>query len=227
MNSLVVFARAPVAGQTKTRLARAVGNNAAAEIAAAMLRDTLDGAQRWANEENEASVAFSPSDAFDDSPHSLRPFWNGRRFAQSEGDIGARMLAAIRFEQARGCERVALIGSDAPDLPASFLRGAFASLHTHDVVFGPAHDGGFTLVGASRALPGDFFRDVEWSCAATLEQTLDRARTLKFSVHLLEAWRDVDDLADLRALNERLLQGETAAPHTRRALSRLSLCGIS
>jgi len=223
-NSLIVFARSPLPGQTKTRLARVVGDANAAALAAAMLRDTLDSARLWAEAEaasNEASVVFSPREAFDDAPHSLRHFWNGRRFAQGEGDIGARMLAALREEQARGCERVVLIGSDAPDLPLTLLHAAFDALQTHDIVFGPAQDGGFTLLGAARSLPDAVFRSVEWSSARTLEQTLCRVRALKFSVCLLESWRDVDDFADLQALRERLWHAQDSAPHTRRELSRL------
>ncbi|HEX8550473.1 MAG TPA: TIGR04282 family arsenosugar biosynthesis glycosyltransferase [Abditibacteriaceae bacterium] len=215
--SLIVFARAPVPGQTKTRLARVLGKENAAALAAAMLRDTLRIAQA-AN--GETCVAFSPINAFEAGPYSLGRFWDGPHFAQCEGDIGDRMLAAFRHEFGRGCRHVVLIGSDVPDLPATVLRDAFAALVSHDLVFGPAHDGGFYLIGTARALPDNFFDSVVWSSESVLQSTLSNAHRQQLTSAQLPLCRDVDEFSDLCALDRRL-KNTAHAPNTQNELQRL------
>jgi rSAM/selenodomain-associated transferase 1 len=219
-HSLIVFARAPAPGQTKTRLARSIGDDAAALLASAMLHDTLDTAQKWAHSHHDVSVAFSPSDAFTPGACSLRALWDGTHFAQCAGDIGARMLAAIEHQQSRGFERVLIIGSDFPDITVEILDAACDALTKHELVFGPAHDGGFYLIGAAHLLSPDFFDNIEWSSPRVLEQTLTKARHYQFTYSLGALHRDVDEFDDLLVLRERLRSSQHA-PHTRQALSQI------
>lgn len=145
-------------------------------------------------------------------------FWNGEIRAQIGGDLGAKLSDCFATLRDEGFARVVVIGSDAPDLPPQFLRDAFEKLRLCDLVFGPAEDGGFYLVGASCELPHNFFDDVKWSSDQTLRDVLRRAQRFKLVVGTLPVWRDVDDENDLRALYERLKNGESAAPNCHRVL---------
>ena len=244
--TIAVFARAPVAGRVKTRLARHLGDDGARALYAAMLGDTLTVAKRAARDlsECEVVVAFTPHDAFEPGPDSLFPFWSGARMAQCQGDIGARMLDCIaRLQQGNDDERgnddeqggaqVVLIGSDAPDLPVSCLMRAFEELERgevglafgsgermHDLVFGPALDGGFYLIGAAKPVPPKVFQDVEWSSPQTLEQVKANARRLNLRLAMLPRHGDLDALADLqRFIQKRRFDGQDDSATRRFLLS--------
>lgn len=250
--TIAVFARAPVAGRVKTRLARHLGDDGARALYAAMLRDTLAVAQRAVaqraardGDECEVVVAFTPDDAFEPGPDSLSPFWSGARMAQCPGDIGTRMLDCIaRLQQGnddaqgnddeQGGAQVVLIGSDAPDLPVSYISRAFEELERgevgftfgsektrmRDLVFGPALDGGFYLIGAVKPVPREIFQDVEWSSPQTLEQVKANARRLNLRLAMLPQHGDLDTLADLhRFIQKRQCDGQDDSATRRFLLS--------
>ncbi len=152
---------------------------------------------------------------------TLRGSWKGAVFQQVEGDLGAKLSDCFWHLRQRSSERIVVIGSDAPDLPTAFLGLAFEKLSENDLVFGPASDGGFYLVGASCALESDFFDGVKWSSEQTLRDVLARAQSFDLSVAILPMWSDVDDEDDLRALHERLESGQSVAPHCHRVLDSL------
>jgi rSAM/selenodomain-associated transferase 1 len=117
---------------------------------------------------------------------------------QGEGDLGQRMQAF--FERSlREADRVVLIGSDSPDLPSEYLTSALDALETHDVVLGPAADGGYYLVGAARRVP-PIFDGIAWSTPAVWQQTMERLQSAGVAWHELPTWYDVDDEQGLRAL---------------------------
>lgn len=195
--ALVVFARAPELGRVKTRLAAAIGADAAlacyrtlgARVVGAVAPSTA-----W-----RTVVAFTPAGARDATARWLGP---AADYApQADGDLGARMAAAIEREGAAGASRVAVVGTDCPDVDARVVAEAFARLDTADVVLGPALDGGYYLVavhaplGRARAL----FEDVPWSAPDTLAVTLRRAEAVGLRVALLAPRRDVDTVEDLAA----------------------------
>ncbi len=218
---LAIFARAPVLGNVKTRLAQNVGDERALQSYRAMLRDVLHSAQQAARMRLvpfEIVVLHTPQDAFTRSDYSLRAFWDGACHAQSGGDLSARLADCFAVLRARGFEKIVVIGSDAPDLPPQFIAQALALLETCDTVFGPAHDGGFYLIGASCELPAPFFNNVRWSDAQTLNDVLCNAKQRALTTNFLPQWRDVDDESDLRALELRLKHGESAALETHRVL---------
>jgi rSAM/selenodomain-associated transferase 1 len=220
--AIAVFARAPQPGRVKTRLARKIGDTAAAEFYAAMLRDCLAVAQSAARRlgDCEVFVAHTPDDAFAPGPHSLAPFWNGARLPQGGGDLSERMRQVLNQLHARGARRDILLGSDTPDLPADFIMRALACLTEADLVFGPARDGGFYLIGANAPPLEELFKAVNWSAPDTLERTLANARRLGLSVSLLAQWDDVDEPDDVSRLAKRLEQSN-AAPFTREMLPNL------
>lgn len=217
-NAIAVFARAPVCGEVKSRLAQTIGDEKATQIYAAMLRDCLQLAERAADNGAEVLVAYTPADAFEISAHSLACFWNGARHRQSEGDLSARLLDCFSHLKSSGAGKIIIIGSDAPDIPLEYFRAAFDALDAHDFVFGPARDGGFYLIGA-REVSSALFKGVAWSSGSTLATILGNASRGGRSTLLLDCWRDVDDLEDLRALAARLQANQNNAPQTRALLA--------
>jgi uncharacterized protein len=186
---LVVFAKAPVLGQVKTRLGRDIGALAALRfyrrtLAVLLRRVGRDG--RWTT-----VLAVSP----DRAAHRGR-FWPMRvpRCGQGRGDLGERMARALR---AFGKSPVCIVGGDIPDLAAPHLWRAFRALGAADVVFGPAEDGGYWLVGTK---PGrvsrEMFRNVRWSTGHALADT--RATLTARRVALVDELSDVDDGAAYR-----------------------------
>src|SRR5262249_20076866 len=114
-------------------------------------------------------------------------------------DLGQRMSRACTDVFGRGYQKVILVGTDVPSLPLSEYHQALASVETHDVVLGPATDGGYYLIGLKRPAP-ELFRDVQWSTPEVLVATQRNAKQLGLSSTLLKEWRDVDVADDLRAL---------------------------
>lgn len=202
----------------KTRLARTLGDEGAAELYRAMLRDVLAGAQSVAESlaDMKVMVFHTPPDAFERQSDSLRLFWASARQPQAEGDLSTRLFNCFQVLRAEGFGRIVVIGSDAPDLPTEILARAFSVLNDHELVFGPAQDGGFYLMGASCAVSSHWFRGVQWSSSSTLNDIL--ANVADATVALLPLWSDVDDEDDVWTLRERLRSGQSIAPQTYRVL---------
>ncbi len=189
---LIVFAKAPVSGLAKTRLAPAIGFEGAARVARAMLAHTLRAAVDSKIGPVELCCAPDTTDArFRLAASDAVVYLSG----QGDGDLGARMERAI----SRGLEkyrRVVVIGTDAPQLDADVLRSAAAALITHDVVIAPATDGGYVLVGLARRAPR-LFADVAWSTSQVMAQTRARIEELGMSLFELPTLHDVDEPMDL------------------------------
>ena len=209
---LVLFAREPVAGRVKTRLAAVLGRGPAAVLYAAFLED-LSGALRGPWE----TVVSHDGDA---GPRLHAAFANGWTFTpQGEGDLGERMARAAALALSEGAGSVVLAGGDAPTLTAREVRAAFGALAAADVVFAPSPDGGFSLVGLrAPADPVALFSDVAWSSGRALADTRGNAERAGFSVALLPSLPDVDVAEDLAPLLEALRKEPTLAPATRRAI---------
>ena len=222
-NVIAIFARAPQPGKVKTRLAQSVGEVAAREIYKAMLRDVFEYSCVASRMQNAEVVVFhTPNDAFSRDENSLRALWSGAHLAQSDGDLGDKLCDCFQILRENGAQKIVVIGSDAPDLPPDYLTQAFDELKTCDLVFGAAQDGGFYLVGASCQIDSAFrsaFHGVRWSSENTLRDVLHNIEDK--SAQFLKPWRDVDTIDDLRALRNRLRDGESVAPHTHRVLDAL------
>ena len=197
----MVFARAPVAGQCKTRLIPALGAHGAADLHAMLVRRALASACAVAHAAVElwctpdATHAFFAACACD-FPVTLRE--------QGEGDLGKRMRGA--FEQAlRRHRRAVLIGSDIPGLDTAYLDTAASALQHSPAVFGPAEDGGYVLVALSRSAPPllqeQLFEGIDWGGPEVMAQTRERlAQAGVRALELATLW-DLDrpeDLARMR-----------------------------
>ena len=211
---LFVFARRPVAGEVKTRLAASLGPERAAELYAAFVADL---ARRLCDAPFAVRWSIAPPLGDFASRFGIRL----EDCREQEGaDLGARMLATFVAAEREGFERCAIVGSDLPQLPLARVEGAFASLDRADVVLGPAADGGYYLVAMRE--PHDVFAGVPWSSDVVLERTLERASALELRVELLETDFDVDTVDDLERLRELLRRPDDARglPATRRVLGR-------
>ncbi|MBU2538315.1 MAG: TIGR04282 family arsenosugar biosynthesis glycosyltransferase, partial [Proteobacteria bacterium] len=116
---------------------------------------------------------------------------------QGEGDLGDRLRRAFTLAFARDTRRVVIIGADCPGLSPTLFSQAFAALDHKDLVIGPAMDGGYYLIGLSHPAPS-LFSDIPWGSGKVLAATLNQAKTLNLSNHLLEPLADVDRPEDLR-----------------------------
>ncbi|MBC7789999.1 MAG: TIGR04282 family arsenosugar biosynthesis glycosyltransferase [Anaerolineae bacterium] len=191
--AVVVFARAPDLGNVKTRLAAKVGEREALAIYMLLAENTVRAVASLP--ECDRVIAYTPSDA------GVRTRdWLGAGFsyeAQCDGDLGARMAHAFdrRFEE--NAERVLLVGTDAPEIDGRMLEEGLSALSDHDVVFGPALDGGYYAIGLRAPQPA-LFENVSWSQADTLARSIAAARGAGLSVHLLRRLSDIDTAEDWR-----------------------------
>lgn len=189
---VIVMAKAPVAGQAKTRLIPALGAEGAARLAERLLRHAL--AQALAARIGPVELCCAP-----DARHAVFAELAGEARVtlseQVEGDLGARMARALQRALATH-ERALLIGTDAPALDAAYLRAARDRLADHKAVLGPAADGGYTLIGLHRFLP-TLFEAMPWSTSQVLEMTREHLRAAGLHHAELPTLHDIDEPADL------------------------------
>jgi rSAM/selenodomain-associated transferase 1 len=214
--ALILCCRYPYSGGVKTRLAKAVGANGAAELYAAFLRDTL----AWASAPQSFDLLVSLADGCHSSRFSEDfSIHLDRIFAQNGNDLGARLSQSFEEAFRRQYERVALAVSDAPELCLEDVQAALATLDQYDVVVAPAPDGGWSLMALRRHV--DVFSGVTWSTSVVLSQTLDLARASNWRVSLLRPVADIDEVEDLEAFSARLAESpelRQRLPHTARQL---------
>lgn len=190
---ILLFLKAPVPRQVKTRLAADIGAEAATALYETLVQSQLERLPRGYGLE----IHFSPANA-----GARFGAWLGdalNYYPQVDGNLGDRLKHAVNAAFARGAREVICIGADCPSLlPVHFehtveqLRGG-----QHDVVLGPSTDGGYYLIGLPRPLDS-LFQNIRWSSRSTLEDTLTRAREANLSPHILEELDDIDDISDLR-----------------------------
>jgi rSAM/selenodomain-associated transferase 1 len=166
MRTVIVFAKPPRRGTAKKRLARAIGDGPALSFYRTNLLQLL---QRLARDPRwRVVVAVTPDKT------KLRVPRGVTLIAQGRGDLGARMARALDPRNELGNGPAVIVGSDVPSLDADHVWRAFRALGAHRFTFGPAPDGGYWLVGADRrrAQPHRLFRDVRWSSAHALADSL-------------------------------------------------------
>lgn len=197
---VVVFAKAPQTGKVKTRLAAAIGAEAAARLHARLVERAV--ATAIAAGCGPVELHASPSHhAF---LGALARRLGLRLCRQAPGDVGERMHHAFR-RGLRSHARMILIGSDCPALTAADVRRAARLLCGCDAVIAPAEDGGYPLIGLARNSPA-LFAGIAWSTTAVMKQTRERFAALGWRWRELRTVWDVDRPEDLSRLErERLL----------------------
>lgn len=207
---VVVMIKYPRPGRVKTRLAAVLGEEHAAALYRCFVQDVL-----------RTVDALDAHALLGIDPWAMRAdfaAWLGtrHRFQPQVGpDLGARMDDAFQRAFAAGYKRVVLIGGDLPDLPGYLLMEAFQALDQNAVVLGPAHDGGFYLLGwTRRAFRPGLFALVPWSTSTVLATCRTALLQRGLSPRFLATWADVDNVADLRQLALRDLLPRDAATRT-------------
>ncbi len=220
--ALAIFCRAPRLGRVKTRLAKSHGDEFALGLYRAMLADTFALGRALAPAV-ETFACFTPEGGFT-GEESLSELWDGPKIAQCDGDLGAKILDCFARLRAQGYEKIAVIGSDSPDLPLKRLQRTYEVLDALPMmIWGKSPDGGFYLMGASLDVPSWLFEGVTWSSEKTLSAIRWNNATrkqAKLEYAELPFWRDVDDEADLLELRRRLFELGTHAPRTREFLEK-------
>ena len=213
-NALIVVAKQPAPGQTKTRLSPPLSMEQAAALYECFLKDTLDQI-RQVNEVQRV-IAYLPLDATDHF-HQLAPDF--QLIPQYGQQLGDRLDNALTSYLARGYERVVIMDSDSPTLPSSFLSQAFHVLADGaDVTLGPCEDGGYYLIGLKRPAPR-LLKEVRMSTPTVAADTIALAKEEGLSIDLLPVWYDVDDAASLTRLIKEIDKLEpNVAVHTRHFL---------
>ena len=192
---VIVFARAPVAGRVKTRLAPRLG----AAGAARLHMQLVENAVRTGRE-----AKCGPVELHVTAPHRLFDSLDIEVKRQRGRDLGERMHGALR-NALRRFRTAVLIGTDCPALTPSDLRSAVRKLEGGaDIVLAPAEDGGYALI-AARRISLRIFTGVDWGSADVLTRTLRNARDARMRYRLLRTVWDVDRPEDLARLKSRPL----------------------
>jgi rSAM/selenodomain-associated transferase 1 len=184
-NLLIVFVKNGGPGKVKTRLAKTIGDENAFIIYQQLVEITKDAACNL--KQIDVHVYFSENIEEND-------FNFATTFVQQGNDLGAKMKNAINNGLSIGYKKVVLIGSDLPDMSSSIIDESMEHLNNHDIVFGPAKDGGYYLVGMNK-MYSTIFENKPWSTNELLKITINELSDKK--IHLLKTLNDIDDYDDL------------------------------
>ncbi len=188
-NALIVFVRNPVLGTVKTRIAKTIGDEAALRLYKKLLQHTQETIkdlpfEKYIFYSNEISVE-------DNWPNEIY-----KKEQQAAGGLGQKMEAAFAKLFANGHQHVLIIGSDCYDLTAALIEEAFAALQTHDVVIGPAKDGGYYLLGQNK-MNAALFSIKEWSTPTVLHETIQVCEQAGLRYMQLDMLSDIDEASDI------------------------------
>lgn len=185
---IIVFVKNIKLGKVKTRLAKTIGDQAAFEVYKELVEVT---------EKATSSMDIDTRIYFSDV--IIEDKWNGEYKAVQQGDdLGARMKHAFKKGFDDGYERIVLIGSDLPDISSEHLKNGLQALQYNDMVFGPAIDGGYYLIGLSQ-LKDFVFDNKPWSLSNLLDVTLNELKHKNIGFQLLRPLNDIDTFEDLEA----------------------------
>ncbi len=192
---LIIFTRYPQPGKVKTRLIPALGAAGAAALHQRMAEHTLAQARALRQTRGlSIEVWFTGS-----STLAQMQEWLGTDVeycVQPEGDLGDRMVSAFKSVFSKGYTSALVVGTDCPDLNTALLAQGFSALAHHELVLGPAIDGGYYLIGLRRLVP-ELFVDIAWSTGEVLEKTVAIAQRLNLTPFLLPYLTDIDIPQDL------------------------------
>ena len=215
-NALIVVAKRPAPGNTKTRLSPPLSPEQASALYECFLADTLDQIRQV--EGVERVIAYLPAHAHGYF-HRLAPDF--QLIQQQGADLGARLDHALTSYLSHGYDHAVIMDSDSPTLPAEHLSQAFTALSDGaQVVLGPCEDGGYYLIGCSQPVPR-LLREVRMSTPTVAADTIRLANEAGLHLVQLPTWYDVDDGASLVRLAQEIEESDPrTAAHTRRFLNR-------
>ncbi len=195
-SALIIFAKNPQLGKVKTRLAATIGD----EKALAIYNQLLSHTEAIASKVNYDKYVFYSNYVDQDD------LWNNDLFfkeLQNGINLGDRMTNAFRTIFGKGHHRIVIIGTDCPEISTANIESAFQSLDENEIVIGPAHDGGYYLIGMKQE-HRSLFENISWSTATVLWETLAKCKSLNLNYQLLPTLRDIDREDDLKYLNFKL-----------------------
>ncbi|AXE19224.1 glycosyltransferase [Runella rosea] len=207
--SVIVFVKNPILGKVKTRVAATVGNEKAVNVYVELLQHTKNVMKEWigdAVEFTQKRVCVYYGDFINDNDLWNAPFFEKKLQCESP-DLGDRMKAAFETEL-KIADCVVIVGSDCLAIRSEHLSSAFAALETHEVVIGPADDGGYYLLGM-KDLHRSLFENKSWSQPTLLQETItDLAQMSQHNndsagYYLLETLSDIDTWEDYIAAKSR------------------------
>tara|TARA_B100000315_G_scaffold252973_1_gene290841 strand:+ start:8957 stop:9655 length:699 start_codon:yes stop_codon:yes gene_type:complete len=199
-NALVLFAKAPIAGEVKTRLQPEITPENSARLQESLIKDSISLMSEINNVEK--IIYFLPGE----KKYIFEKFTDGLPFhlnCQNGVDLGEKMENAFQDLFNKGFFRVVIIGVDSPTLPKEYINKAFIDLNNADLVIGPSIDGGYYLIGfKEKVLP--VFSSVEWGSNKVLLQTEELITKQNLKLSLLPVHYDIDTIEDLRYLKTHL-----------------------
>jgi uncharacterized protein len=215
------MAKAPRAGEVKTRLLGALSPEEAKGLYVAFLSDTFALMEDVKEERENLALALCYAPEGDEEAFEEVEREGSLMIPQRGENLGERLINCFADLFALGFESIVVIGADSPTLPGEFVFDAFECFESDDdVVIGPTEDGGYYLVGM-RKLHKRIFEDIPWSGAGALHVTIERAREAELNMVLLPEWRDVDTPEDFEKLKRELVENKEIAKFTRRFLKAL------
>ncbi len=195
---ILLFIKAPVKGQVKSRLAAAIGDDTALELYKNFILDSITTVKETGH---PFRIIFYPPDAANAVTAWLG---SGSCMPQFGNNLGERMEHAFSRVFSEGWRNAVLIGSDIPDLPSGVINESLGALEMNDAVIGPASDGGYYLIGFKNStfLPSTFHK-IPWGTDAVFRDTMKILTGSSLKVYLAPEQQDIDTLEDLRSLFER------------------------
>ena len=211
-NALIVVAKRPAPGKTKTRLSPPLTPELASALYECFLFDTLDQMRQVGDA--QSVIAY-----LDECDYFRRLAPDFELIPQEGRDLGERLDNALTFCLSRGYERAVIMDSDSPTLPPHCLSQAFSVLSDGaDVVLGPCDDGGYYLIGVKKPTPR-LLREVHMSTPTVAAETMALAKEEGLRLVTLPTWYDIDDVVSLsRLVQEIENHGPANATHTRQFL---------
>ncbi|MHA1908935.1 MAG: TIGR04282 family arsenosugar biosynthesis glycosyltransferase [Candidatus Thorarchaeota archaeon] len=196
---IFILMKYPELGKVKSRLARSIGDEPAANLYRAFIEDTLATVQ-------SLGIAYHIA-VYPPESEPMFSEWLGpsHKFFHQEGkNLGERLQNGFKTMFEIGYRQVIALASDSPDLPCEILDNAISSFHTSNVVVGPATDGGYYLIGfSSEHFIPDAFVDVTWGTEYVFEETMAQVESVTRDVHVLSEWVDIDTKNQLRQFYEK------------------------
>ena len=202
---VILFTRYPHPGRCKTRLIPQLGQQGAALIHRQLVMHTLKTLTDFLTWKNNTEFIIY----HDSGSRRKMEDWLGCDYLYQEqrgNDLGQRMADALLYALNK-TQNCILLGSDCPDITAPILSKALLALKQKDIVLGPAHDGGYYLIGVSNSIKADvcrqLFKEIPWGADTVFAKTLERAENLGLDAHILKKLHDIDCAADLKHFHHR------------------------
>lgn len=206
-DNLIIFVKYPEPGKVKTRIAKAVGNEKAADLYFSLASHVVN--KTTGSDDFKVSVAFTPQ-----SRESLIKSWLNKDkfdyFPQNGRTLGERISSAFDRSFANGFQNAVVIGSDCAELDQKTIKAAFAHLSNgSDCVIGPTHDGGYYLIGLRHKNFPYIFEDISWSSDSVFDETVTKLTSLNLKWTVLRKLGDIDNAGDIDDNLMKLLKGSS------------------